>query len=439
MKTKIGKRCMRNLMSVVMAMILVACCAVGTGFAETTAYIANSGADEVLRITAASEAVTTMTVSDTPYGISVTPDGDQVLVTQRDGNALVFINTSDFSDPAYTLPVGNSPRGVAVEPHGRYAYVANFDDDTVSQISITGRSITDTIDVGDAPSGVAARYDAENETPVVYVTNYNDGTVTVIGADNQTTVIDVDDGPMGVAVTPDGSRVYVANSDDDTVSIIDTQTETVIDTLNVGDAPWGVAVGAQGDYIYVTNNFSDTVTVIQTSNNTIARTFSVGDQPRGVSAPCNGTFAYVVNQGDGSISRIDMDDESVTEFAAGLIDDALSIGAFIGDTPPSAPSGLEAEPHDENAIFISWSDNSSDELGFRIERSEENEDNYVQIASVAENTTAYEDYHLSSDTVYYYRLRAYKEASDSDYSASANATTDRYSGSIWCFISSMIN
>jgi YVTN family beta-propeller protein len=439
MKTKTGKGCMRNLISVVMAMILVACCAVGTGFAETTAYIANSGADEVLRITAASEAVTTMTVSDAPYGISVTPDGDQVLVTQRDGNALVFINTSDFSDPAYTLPVGNSPRGVAVEPHGRYAYVANFDDDTVSQISITGRSITDTIDVGDAPSGVAARYDAENETPVVYVTNYNDGTVTVIGADSQTTVIDVDDGPIGVAVTPDGSRVYVANSDDDTVSIIDTQTETVIDTLNVGDAPWGVAVGAQGDYVYVTNNFSDTVTVIQTSNNTIIRTFSVGDQPRGVSAPCNGTFAYVVNQGDGSISRIDMDDESVTEFAVGLIDDALSIGAFIGDTPPSAPSGLEAEPHDENAIFISWSDNSSDELGFRIERSEENEDNYVQIASVAENTTAYEDYHLSSDTVYYYRLRAYKEASDSDYSASANATTDRYSGSIWCFISSMIN
>lgn len=428
---------MRNLISVLMAMILVSCCAVGTGFAETTAYIANSGADEVLRITAASEAVTTMTVNDTPYGITVTPDGDQVLVTQRDGDALVFINTSDFSEPAHTLPVGNSPRGVAVEPHGRYAYVANFDDDTVSQISITGRSVTDTIDVGDAPSGVAARYDAENETPVVYVTNYNDGTVTVIGADNHTTVIDVDDGPIGVAVTPDGSRVYVANSDDDTVSIIDTRTDTVIDTLNVGDSPWGIAVGAQGDYVYVTNNFSDTVTVIQTSDNTIYRTFSVGDQPRGVSAPRNGTFAYVVNQGDGTISRIDLDDESVTEFAAGVIDDALSIGAFIGDTPPSDPSGLTAETQNENAIFIRWSDNSSEELGFRIERSEDNEDNYVQIASVAENTTAYEDYHLSSDTVYYYRLRAYKESSDSDYSASANATTDRYSGSFWCFINTM--
>jgi hypothetical protein len=117
----------------------------------------------------------------------------------------------------------------------------------------------------------------------------------------------------------------------------------------------------------------------------------------------------------------------------------LSIGAFIGDRPPSVPSDLEAEPHDENAIFLSWADNSSDELGFIIERSAENEDNYTQIATVAEDTTAYEDYHLSSDTVYYYRLRAYKEASNSDYSASTSATTDRYSGSIWCFINTIVS
>ena len=250
----------------------------------------------------------------------------------------------------------------------------------------------DTIDVGDEPSGVAARYDEDDATPIVYVTNFNDGTVTVIGEDNETTTINVGDEPVGLAVTPDGQYVYVANSDDDTVSIIDTETHTVTDILNVGDGPWGVAVGAQGDYVYVTNHFSDTVTVIETSNNTIYRTFNVGDGPRGVSAPCNGDFAYVVNQYDGSVSRIDTGDDSVTELAAGQLDDALSLGVFIGDTQPSAPSDLEAEAGEDSddTILLTWADNSDDELGFKIERSEENEENYVQVVTVGADTTSYE-------------------------------------------------
>jgi len=364
-----------------------------------------------------------------------------VLVTLVDSNEVVFINTSDFSQVVKTLQVGSAPRGVAVEPNGRYAYVANSDDDTVSQISLSGRNIVDTIDLdeGAGPWGVAARYDEENSTPIVYVTNYNDGTVSVIGEDNEITTINVGNEPIGVAVTPDGKYVYVANSDDNTVSIIDTETETVTDNrLNVDNGPWGVAVGAQGDYVYVTNNFSNTVTVIQTSDNTIYRKFNVGDGPCGVSAPTNGTFAYVVNQYDGSISRIDMDDDSVKDYLTDQTDDAASIGVFIGDTKPSAPSDLEAETQDENTISLTWTDNSGDELGFKIERSKKNEDNYVQIATVSADTTSYESYNLSSDTTYYYRLRAYKEASDSDYSASANATTDRYTGSIWCFIGAML-
>ncbi len=428
---------MKNSLPIRLVTVLVVCCAFGTAFAETTAYIANGGADEVLRIIDDSETVTALTVDNTPYGIAITPDGEQVLVTQRTGDALVFINTSAFSQTAYTLVVGNSPRGVAIEPNGRYAYVANFDDDTVSQVNISSRSVIDTIDVGDAPWGVAARYDKENSTPIVYVTNYYDDTVTVIGEDKETTVIDVGEHPIGVAVNPAGSRVYVANFDDDTVSIINTRTNDVIDTLTVDDSPWGVAVGAGGDYVYVTNSGSDTLTIIQTSNNTITDTVAVGDEPRGVSAPCNGRFAYVVNRGDGSVSRVDTKDDSVTEFAAGRIDSAYSIGAFIGDTQPSAPSELEAETDDENAIFLSWTDNSNDEVGFKIERSMEDEEDYTQIATVGKNKTSYEDYGLSSDTVYYYRLRAYKEASDSDYSASATATTDPYFGSIWCFIGAM--
>lgn len=430
---------MKRFISVSIAAAILALCPACIVLADTEAYIANSGVDEVLRVTPGSEAVSSITVTDTPYGAAVTPNGQQVLITQNGADAVAFISTSNFTGSPFTLTVGSSPRGVAIDPTGRYAYVANSGDDTVSRINVSGRNLADTIAVADEPWGVAARFDNENDSPIVYVSCFLGDSVTVIENDDQTTVIDVGNGPIGLAVTPDGGDVYVANNNDDSVSIIDTLTNTVIDTLTVGSAPWGVAVGADGKYVYVTNSDADTVTVIQTDDRTVIHTYSVGDNPRGVSAPVNGTYAYVINQGEGSISRIDMDDDTVTELAAGLIDDAYSIGSFFGGTPPKAPTGLVAEPHKKKGADLSWTDESTDEWGFKIERSKENEDNYIQIATVAENTTTYEDTNLSGETVYFYRIRSYNEAADSPYSISTSVETERNLGYVWCFIGTMLN
>ncbi|MCB1905249.1 MAG: beta-propeller fold lactonase family protein, partial [Gammaproteobacteria bacterium] len=58
------------------------------------------------------------------------------------------------------------------------------------------------------------------------------------------------------------TRVYVANNGTNSVSVIDTATNTVADTVAVGDRPYGVAVNPAGTRVYVTNNNSDNVSVI---------------------------------------------------------------------------------------------------------------------------------------------------------------------------------
>jgi hypothetical protein len=115
------------------------------------------------------------------------------------------------------------------------------------------------------------------------------------------------------------------------------------------------------------------------------------------------------------------------------------MGTFFGDTPPRTPSRLEAEPYGKGRIDLSWTDESTDELGFKIERRRESENNYIQIATVDENSTTYEDANLSNDTVYFYRIRAYNEAADSPYSIAASAKTERYSVQVWCFIKTLLN
>ena len=89
---------------------------------------------------------------------------------------------------------------------------------------------------------------------------------------------------------------YVTNIASNTVSVIDTATNTVVATVPVGRLPQGVAITPDGTHAYVTNNFSGTVGVIDTATNTGVATVPVGRFPSGV-AITPVTFACPLGQG----------------------------------------------------------------------------------------------------------------------------------------------
>jgi titin len=90
--------------------------------------------------------------------------------------------------------------------------------------------------------------------------------------------------------------------------------------------------------------------------------------------------------------------------------------------PPNAPSNLVATPMSSSRIDLTWQDNSSDETGFKIER-KTGSGSYAQIATVGAGVTSYNNTALTASTTYYYRVRAYNAAGNSDYSNEASATT----------------
>lgn len=99
---------------------------------------------------------------------------------------------------------------------------------------------------------------------------------------------------------------YVANSADNTVSLIDIETNTVTGTIPVGTRPLRVALHPAGTRVYVTNNGSNSVSVIDTGTNTVASTVSVGASPVGIHAPFDGQSVYVANQDGNTVSVIDV-------------------------------------------------------------------------------------------------------------------------------------
>jgi YVTN family beta-propeller protein len=109
----------------------------------------------------------------------------------------------------------------------------------------------------------------------------------------------------GVAVTPDGTRLYVSNNSGDSLTVINTATNTVVGSIAVGNGPVGVTLSPDGTRAYVANQASHTVTVINTATNTVVTTINVGTGPFGVAVAPDGTRLYVSNGTNGSVSVID--------------------------------------------------------------------------------------------------------------------------------------
>jgi YVTN family beta-propeller protein len=385
-----------------------------------------------------------------PHGAAVMPDGSFVLVTCESNDSVLRIDDADFgSGLTYSrapIPVGDFPQGVAIAPSGEYAYVANYEDDTVSKIDLTTFQVVGgAIAVGDRPWGVAAGYEEDSDEIRVYVANYGEDSVTVIadsaaGGISSETISNVGGGvigggAIGIAVSPGGRFVYVANVIAENLAIIRASDRSVVKRIGINWRPWGVAVGSRGDYVYVTNSDRNSVTVIDAVAQAIHATYDVGSFQLGVGAPRNGDFAYVVcTDIDDTIRKIDVSQDTVTEVVSGQTSGAVALGAFIGGTPPNAPSELSGLAISGSRIDLRWTDNSSDELGFVLERRKEGDTTFLQIAELPADTTTYSDLGLAGETSYVYRLSAFNETADSDVasaSAESNASDDSFS---WCFI-----
>jgi YVTN family beta-propeller protein len=222
-----------------------------------------------------------------PTGVAITPDGTRAYVMNEGANTVSVIDTDPSSRTFNTIigdpiQVGFIPVSVAITPDGTRAYVTNlfgagpppFSLGTVSVIdtdpsSPTFHTVVKTIEVGRQPLGIATAPDGTK----VYVVNQGNlpipvnpppgyiptpPSISVIDTDpsSQTfnTVINtIEEGlgreSAGVAVTPDGAKLYVTNNstdqpelDPDTVSVIDTETNTVIDEIPVVNQPSGVVI-----------------------------------------------------------------------------------------------------------------------------------------------------------------------------------------------------
>ena len=272
--------------------------------------------------------------TDTLYAASITENNVSVL----NGATCDATNTSGCTRFAPTTTVGNSTQGVTDDPATHTVYVTNRDDNTVSVINTAvcnaaHRGGCDrawpTVRVGNHAQDLRVNI----ATDTVYVVNTNDNTVSVIngatcnaltsaGCNQTAATVDVGNGPVALAVDRLTDTVYVANSGDNTVSVIDGATcnstrpagcSQTPPTVAVGSGPSGVAVDQATNTVYVTNNNTNTLSMIDgaTCNGAdqggctqTAGTVTVGNSPYPIAVDQRTGAVYVGNDGDSTLSVI---------------------------------------------------------------------------------------------------------------------------------------
>jgi YVTN family beta-propeller protein len=257
--------------------------------------------------------------------LAITPANPSVKI----GSSLRLAATGTFSDST-TQDLANSATWTSSAPAIATVSDVAGSKGLVSAKALGSATITATFGGQSATTQVTvASTGPVASTSRAFVTNFGSGTLSVLDTDSNTvlTNITVGAGPQGVAVNPSTSLAYVANSNSGTVSVVDISSNAVLATVQVGGGPWGVALDPAANRAYIANSLSGTVSVLNTTTNTVVVTVSVGATPRGIAVDQSTGQVYVANFGSNTVSVIDSASNTVTDTVdagAGPVDVAVN-------------------------------------------------------------------------------------------------------------------
>lgn len=229
--------------------------------------------------------VARLEVGDDPEMFDISPDGGMLYVSNEDDGALTAFDLKTRSK-AFEVKVGGEPEGVKTSADGKLVYVTSEVASMVHVIDVAGRRILKNIAVGKRPRRLLL---AGSE---LWVSNELDGSVSIIRTGDHTVQATVsflpqgmrreDVTPVGMALSPDARTAYVGLGRANHVAAVDVASRQVRGYVLVGKRAWGLALSRNGSRLYVANGLSDDLTIVDTKSLRALKTLKVGRVPHTV-------------------------------------------------------------------------------------------------------------------------------------------------------------
>ena len=254
---------------------------------------------------------------DTPDSIAITPDGLRAVTANYDSKNLSIIDLQTETVLAW-VDIGSQVDRVVITPDGTTAVVTSSEDDTLTLVDLNTYTVITTL-LGLAPGPRDLLLSPDGSTAYVVTTGANDstdklhfvdlnGTATVISG-----TLNIGNAANGnyrftrLTLSPDGAILVVPVSRDDEVVLIDTATRQEISRLHTNSFPEKAVFSPDGQRLYVLTSGNESVTVIDIdgANATVVGQVHGITNPYGLAIDNTGRYLYTASFYDRLVRVID--------------------------------------------------------------------------------------------------------------------------------------
>ena len=275
-------------------------------------------------------------------GLAFNPSGKEFYVSGGPDDNVHFYdwNGSSWAESGAPVKLGHpaalalgtitpGAMGLAVTADGKRLVVANYENDSISLLDIAGCKVLAELDLRPGNGVAGGEYPvwvAVQGSSTAFVSSARDREILVVDISTNSPAITnrifVKGQPTRIALNPQQTRLYVAESSSDSVAVINTKTDQIIEEIGTtapnsvfpnnngvkGSSPNSVAVSADGQFLYVTNGGANSVAVIHLAHggdeesaggsgggSELLGLIPTGWYPNSVSVSADGAKLYVVN------------------------------------------------------------------------------------------------------------------------------------------------
>jgi YVTN family beta-propeller protein len=250
-----------------------------------------------------------------PRALVAHPDGRTLYVANSEGDRFGFGSLSVVSpddrqeiDRIDLSPYGGL-RGLAITRSGTFLYIASVVRHSVLEFNLISRRIDRVFSL---PSGTPSQLALNSTETRLFVTDPEGGRVHAIDlTSGHMDDVRVGGGPEGIALTPDGTTLWIANRADGTITLLDPYTLTSQGTMLAGRYPVAIAFTRDNQKALVVLAGESAVAVFGAMTRARLQSVPVGGYPGAIAIAPDDARAYVTSTRDDLLSVIDLADMQV--------------------------------------------------------------------------------------------------------------------------------
>lgn len=198
--------------------------------------------------------------------------------SRYDSSYLYRIDLSSYEIDA-VYPVGSVPKVVEVTPDNKFLLVSNWCSYDLKVISVASQKTVKTLKIGRYPRGIAV----SNDSKFAYIAEMGGNRIHVLNLEDfSLSYIPIGSNPRAIVLSPDNSTMYVTMNLSGKVASWNLLANKAGKSVTTGKAARSLAISDDGSALFVVNFVSDTISKVRTSDMKVLQTIKACNEPIGI-------------------------------------------------------------------------------------------------------------------------------------------------------------